>query len=395
MCSPIEYSGCGGNANNFKTLFDCENYCYPALNLIKEEVDVSNPMAQDLTIPEKKRICMSPKEAGQCSDQIERFYFDVQMVKCLPFMYSGCEGNLNNFETIKECEMTCDVLIDMARQNEELEEEENELLRNKEICMQPKEIGPCTDYKLKYYFDTTQGKCTRFYYGGCGSNENNFDTLNECESTCISLLLNDTRYESQEATIRERQESQERHRICSLIRKEGTCTKSLLRYAFDVAIKDCKPFYFSGCNGNENNFLTYEGCTSTCYDLMESNLFKPINCEVSKFSDWSPCSETDCTKNGKSYRTREILVEPKYGGSECPKVLRQVRKCTPKCKPKDAVDCVVSRWSNWSECKKHANKGVCSGYQERTRSIVQEAINGGKECPSLNEKRMCYIKCSL
>jgi hypothetical protein len=72
--------------------------------------------SMELTIPEKKKICMSPAEKGTCSESLPRYYYNVNMAKCLPFEYSGCEGNLNNFETIDVCEHTCDILIQMSRQ---------------------------------------------------------------------------------------------------------------------------------------------------------------------------------------------------------------------------------------------------------------------------------------
>lgn len=59
---------------------------------------------------------MSPTERGTCSESVKRYAYSVTMAKCLPFDFSGCEGNLNNFESIEECESTCDVLIQMSRQ---------------------------------------------------------------------------------------------------------------------------------------------------------------------------------------------------------------------------------------------------------------------------------------
>lgn len=59
---------------------------------------------------------MSPAEKGTCSDSIQRYTYSVNMGKCLLFEYSGCEGNLNNFETVEECESVCDILIQMSKQ---------------------------------------------------------------------------------------------------------------------------------------------------------------------------------------------------------------------------------------------------------------------------------------
>lgn len=45
------------------------------------------------------------------------------------------------------------------------------------------------------------------------------------------------------------------------------------------------------------------------------------------------------------------------------------------------VDCVVSEWSNWSEC--------IGSSQTRTRIIVTSPTNGGSSCPILTESRSC------
>ena len=44
---------------------------------------------------------------------------------------SGCDGNLNNFNTIQECENVCDILIQMARQISEIEEKTNMEIKKK------------------------------------------------------------------------------------------------------------------------------------------------------------------------------------------------------------------------------------------------------------------------
>ena len=61
-------------------------------------------------------------------------------------------------------------------------------LCNLEMCMQPREVGPCTEYVEKYYFNTLLGQCENFYFGGCNPDDNNFDSLYDCQSTCSSLI---------------------------------------------------------------------------------------------------------------------------------------------------------------------------------------------------------------
>jgi hypothetical protein len=69
---------------------------------------------------------MSPAEKGTCSESIKRYTYNVNMAKCLQFEYSGCEGNLNNFETIEECQSVCDILIQMSQQTSSMSIDENE-----------------------------------------------------------------------------------------------------------------------------------------------------------------------------------------------------------------------------------------------------------------------------
>lgn len=52
--------------------------------------------------------------------------------------------------------------------------------------------------------------------------------------------------------------------FCLVPHVEGPCDKSVPRWAYDVGSKVCVPFNYSGCGGNENNFVTRDQCTQTC-----------------------------------------------------------------------------------------------------------------------------------
>uniref|UniRef100_A0A6J0TX03 Fused toxin protein-like isoform X1 n=1 Tax=Pogona vitticeps TaxID=103695 RepID=A0A6J0TX03_9SAUR len=55
---------------------------------------------------------------------------------------------------------------------------------HKEICLLPKVVGKCLAYMPRYYYNPETKKCEKFIYGGCGGNENNFETWKECHYTC-------------------------------------------------------------------------------------------------------------------------------------------------------------------------------------------------------------------
>lgn len=46
-------------------------------------------------------------DTGPCRGNIPRWYFDRQSNQCLEFLYGGCQGNTNNFETREECQKSC------------------------------------------------------------------------------------------------------------------------------------------------------------------------------------------------------------------------------------------------------------------------------------------------
>ena len=90
--------------------------------------------------------------------------------------YTGCLGNKNRFMTKEACDNSC----------------KHEVIRvqSQITCSLPKVVGQCLENEAgpkafaKWYFDRTNKVCQPFYFSGCGGNENNFGTREECETTC-------------------------------------------------------------------------------------------------------------------------------------------------------------------------------------------------------------------
>ncbi|XP_047431494.1 collagen alpha-1(VII) chain isoform X2 [Mugil cephalus] len=54
-----------------------------------------------------------------------------------------------------------------------------------ERCLEPMLEGACSDYVLLWYFHARSGECRPFVYSGCGGNQNQFSSRQECRSWCV------------------------------------------------------------------------------------------------------------------------------------------------------------------------------------------------------------------
>ncbi|CAG2178549.1 unnamed protein product, partial [Oppiella nova] len=51
--------------------------------------------------------CFQPPDSGTCSKDLARVYYDHETRTCKPFSYTGCGGNANRFQSIKNCYRIC------------------------------------------------------------------------------------------------------------------------------------------------------------------------------------------------------------------------------------------------------------------------------------------------
>uniref|UniRef100_A0A803YHB7 BPTI/Kunitz inhibitor domain-containing protein n=1 Tax=Meleagris gallopavo TaxID=9103 RepID=A0A803YHB7_MELGA len=56
-------------------------------------------------------LCNQPMEEGGCQRYTLRWYYNQRAAECRPFVYSGCQGNLNRFGSQEECELHCEISI--------------------------------------------------------------------------------------------------------------------------------------------------------------------------------------------------------------------------------------------------------------------------------------------
>ncbi|CAI5656754.1 unnamed protein product [Oreochromis niloticus] len=185
-------------------------------------------------------LCALKDEPGPCRAIKDRYFFNVDSGRCELFEYGGCGGNQNNFETLEECEETC-LVSD-----------------NKNPCHLPQAPGPCRGLVSRFFFDSSSQECKQFYYGGCFGNANNFRTMAECQAKCLNPAPESP--SPRKDVVQPTVETE----FCFRPVDKGTCSGSEKRYAYIPEKKRCQSFSYSGCGGNENNFVTRRHCFHKC-----------------------------------------------------------------------------------------------------------------------------------
>ncbi|XP_022241638.1 papilin-like, partial [Limulus polyphemus] len=358
QCKEFTFSGCQGNRNQFLSRKQCENICTIT------KVSVS------------KDICSLSKSAGPCGAFLIRWFFNSQTGRCEQFYYGGCEGNANNFEKRRDCELAC---LNFSGRNE---------------CILPKDIGNCYEFNVRWFYDSEEGECRRFYYSGCGGNENNFNSLLKCQKRCgkpasTEILSEEFRTE-----------------ICFLKEDKGPCTEVKLRFFYDKNDGVCKEFRYGGCLGNENRFRTRSECENKCGNSQNACLLPQIKgpCQGT-FPQWYYDHRSDqciefmyggCEGNSNRFNSRENC-EDSCKQSTTPLTIPTTLPVQPETTTKALYKKIALPTD---VCAQPRDKGPCKAfspqwYYDSRNNICKRFIYGGCEGNRnrFKERSDCELRC--
>ncbi|VDN01758.1 unnamed protein product [Thelazia callipaeda] len=341
QCIKFKYKGLHGNANNFISQTECVTVCIdgredlvnpcqlgqPAEGFNKKPLTCSGE--NSFSCPEGyfchigassaetvccKRseshdICNLPKDEGQGSAKLRRYYYEVNSQKCKEFIYRGRQGNENNFLSYDKCKQKCIKVSE--HQTCSIDNPDCGSVQWCHIganaystlccagasanpCELPVALGEGNETLIRWFADPSDQSCSRecksFVYKGFKGNQNNFLTKESCEKQCkracenpcatgMMLLTSvgtpqfcsssnfcpqnywchfgartDTTVCCPESGVNP----------CDLPLVKGTGEESLKRWYFDRSKHQCVQFYYQGKQGNENSFLTEDDCKKTC-----------------------------------------------------------------------------------------------------------------------------------
>ncbi|XP_075524945.1 carboxypeptidase inhibitor SmCI-like [Dermacentor variabilis] len=184
---------------------------------------------------EANSYCFLEPEEGVCRAFLQRWFFNHTTKRCEKFIYGGCNGNNNNFESEKECQLQCPGNLTLVKPSA------------KDICFIRQVVGRCRAAFPRWHFDKKTGKCERFIYGGCNGNGNNFMSKIECEDFCQEFVTDPCAQP-----------------IILASKKRCEHEKKERRFGYNRVTKKCESFEYSSCKENKNNFRTRKSCLQTC-----------------------------------------------------------------------------------------------------------------------------------
>ncbi|KAI0222387.1 Papilin [Lamellibrachia satsuma] len=438
-CEAFNFTGCRGNRNRFDSKTECDQACEPhrcepvrcrmfcPFGWAKDESGCEicqcvNPCKDvpcsegERCLPERRPCPKSPCpvvgrcfatrpdlesrcsmtiDVGSCNSREQNWFFNVTSNKCEAFNYTGCRGNGNRFDSVRECNQTCvphrcePVRCRMfcpfgwAKDESGCEickcvnpckdvrcsDGEHCLPERRQCdkspcpvvgkcfakrphmesrCSLAQEVGLCNSRELKWFFNVTSNKCEAFNYTGCRGNGNRFNSTTECNETCephrcepvrckmfcpfgwakdesgceICQCVNPcegVRCSDSEHCLPERRQCvkspcpvvgkcyakrPDLASRCSLALEVGLCHSRELRWFFNVTSNKCEAFNYTGCRGNGNRFDSVRECNQTCVphrcEPVRCKMFCPFGwakdesgCEICKCVN--PCKDVSCS----------------------------------------------------------------------------------------------------
>uniref|UniRef100_A0A671KY97 BPTI/Kunitz inhibitor domain-containing protein n=1 Tax=Sinocyclocheilus anshuiensis TaxID=1608454 RepID=A0A671KY97_9TELE len=207
------------------------------------------------------RCFLEKDSGGACGSYMSRWYYSQQTKKCMHFWYGGCGGNENRFLTEDECFREC-----VGKNNQNY------------VCQLKLDAGTCSNFSMKWFFEVRSGECVQFWYGGCDGNSNSPSQQRNLWRNMKMFMISKTQNQSLNPvnlmTLNNLQKSTKRTKRmyclfptarCFLEKDSGgACGSYMSRWYYSQQTKKCMHFWYGGCGGNENRFLTEDECFREC-----------------------------------------------------------------------------------------------------------------------------------
>ncbi|KAJ7426764.1 hypothetical protein WISP_12839 [Willisornis vidua] len=210
---------------------------------------------------EKPDFCFHEKDPGVCRGYFTRYFYNKETKSCEAFKYGGCLGNQNNFKSLEECQSTC-------QENSNLlpivtVEEYPNTVNSSSPAEESNQVPGIFGNNLLLLFIVNPLK--QMLLGLSSHFPIYLKTLNllpTAPNEKSNTLNGSSRKERNQFPISF--EPPPIPSLCLTPMDRGLCRAKELRFFYNYSTGRCRPFSYSGCGGNENNFTSKKSCLRIC-----------------------------------------------------------------------------------------------------------------------------------
>jgi len=182
--------------------------------------------------------------------------------------------------------------------------------------------GSCSGVFTRWYYDPESDNCKTFTFHGCKGNKNNFASEEKCMEVCGPERTS-TGMESYE----EAREAGNGESWSSTVNEDASYSERKRPYVYGKlkTLSLVKENYAEEEEPRQLDDIMEETTEEPYLDVQPYFVKPKVDCIVSSWSEWTPCSKS--CGIGWTTRDREVIIPPDNGGKECPKKLMRKRKC--------------------------------------------------------------------
>ncbi|XP_055451906.1 kunitz-type protease inhibitor 4-like [Psammomys obesus] len=125
-------------------------FCLSTAPVLSGVARLSESMCRDLKDP-----CGLEQDPGSCYEIHFRFFYNRSSKLCESFIYSGCNGNLNNFQLKIECDIQCNEnyrTVRLAGNKRDTKKANHETIesakKTPQAALQAQQAPPCQPWHL-------------------------------------------------------------------------------------------------------------------------------------------------------------------------------------------------------------------------------------------------------
>lgn len=219
----------------------------------------------DVNVPP---VCAPEKDVGTCKGYSPRYYFNSRNLRCELFVWSGCGGNSNNFESKEICEFTCpgislisihahlysfcDIFVNyfLPLVFDRINNHRDLFIAS---TLEPLPL-PVVEQPREQFNQALPRNVGAFNQ----RNQilNNFIPTNNIGPVILPPNICCVQNVPQLQNIVAPQ--------CNIPKDPGPCYGYIPRWYYEFGVQQCVLFIYGGCQGNSNNFVTKEDCEFVC-----------------------------------------------------------------------------------------------------------------------------------